>query len=399
MKTQNVYQKRRLALAQTFSRTLFVIPSGLEASRSHSVRYRFKVASDFFYLTGLQLSDAILIIAGAKCYLLQKQDHDLLWGEHTLMSTQDVERANGVNFDDHDRLSQILEDTLENFDRIAMPIGRDTHVDQIIHGRLSFNRKKARTQTDVLALCDSRTLVGSLRAVKDVGEIADLRQAGYRSSMVHKLVMQQNWVGKTERELANYIEGHFLLQNMQFTSYETIVGSGERSTILHARATDRIINADEIILIDAGAEWNGYCADITRAIPSGRLFTQAQRAAYHVVLSAQKAALAQIKPGVTLKQIHQAAVESLPQKSMPHSTSHWIGLDVHDPCAYVDDEGRDIKLKAGMCFTVEPGSYLEGIGVRIEDDVVVTEEGYELLTSAPKEIEEIETLRSLIDDN
>ncbi len=316
--------------------------------------------------------------------------------QHTSLSDQDTEKLSGIHLESTERLTQIVEELRDQFDRVALPIGLDPSVDELITKTISFQKQAGRSSNRVLSLSDSRALVGNVRAIKDSDEIINLKQAGLRSSLVHKMVMQQKLIGKSEREISNFIEGHFLLQNMQFTSYETIVGSGERSTILHARATDRKIQPNELVLIDAGAEWNGYCADITRTLPSGRTFTQAQKTVYENVLAAQQKAISLIKPGATLRQIHQAAIDVLHEKAMPHSTSHWIGLDVHDPCAYVDDSGRDILLKAGMCFTVEPGSYVNGIGVRIEDDVVVTETGYELLTSAPKEIEEIEKLRSEI---
>jgi Xaa-Pro aminopeptidase len=206
---------------------------------------------------------------------------------------------------------------------------------------------------------------------------------------------------------------------MQWTAYETIVGSGDRSTLLHARATDKVVHDGELVLIDAGGEWCGYCADITRVVPAGGKFSAKQREIYQTVLIAQKAAIAKVRPSVTLQEIHAVATEALIEQLsrlghaedelrrnigqlMPHSTSHWIGLDVHDPCPYVDDTGSLIRLQAGMSFTVEPGLYFRskeifpefyGIGVRIEDDVVVTETGCEILTSAPKELEEVEFLR------
>ena len=397
MTTTNHYQNKRHALTNRYSRTLFVIPSGQEAQRSHSVRYRFKVSSDFYYLCGLNLSDAILIIAGPQSYLVQKNDHDQIWGEHTSIDETEFHKLSGLMVENNLRLNEILQQLAPEFDRIAMPLSRAAKVEEVVMQEVAFSRKASRQRLRPIDLCDSRSLIGTLRTVKEPSEIELLKQAGQRSSAVHELAMRQSWVGRTERELSNFIEGHFLLQDMQFTSYETIVGSGNRAAILHARATDKVILKDELILVDAGAEWRGYCADITRTWPSGRAFSEKQRQVYSLVLQAQTHALKLIRPGVTLQEIHNTAT-SLLSEIMPHSTSHWIGLDVHDPCAYVDDRGDQVKLEVGMCFTVEPGLYADGMGVRIEDDVVVTATGFEFLSTATKEIEEIEVLRAASDD-
>jgi len=384
-----------------------VIPSGHGAHRSHSVQYRFKVASDFYYLSGLQISDAVLVIAGSKTFLLQNQNLDQVWGEFSGLSANDSSLLGDIQLESISNLQSVLNDLSGQFDRIAISFGRDQKVEDTVMQNIQFQRRGGRSRNYALEICDSRTLVGSLRAVKD------LKEAGLRSSKVHEALMQQKLVGQTEREISNWIEAQFLLENMQWPSYETIVGAGARSTILHARATDQIIQNNQLVLIDAGAEWKGYCADITRTLPSGLKFSVEQKYVYNIVLEAQKAALAMIRPEVTLQQIHERVFEvfnerlqtKIPLKQlMPHSTSHWIGLDVHDPCAYLDDQGNAIQFKAGMCFTVEPGLYFNqvegfekynGIGVRIEDDVVVTNQGYELLTAVHKEIDEIEQLRAI----
>lgn len=413
MKNQNVFQNRRISLTETYSRTLFVIPSGQGANRSHSVQYRFKVASDFYYLSGLQISDSVLVIVGSKTFLLQNQNLDKVWGEFSGFSVYDTDLLEDIQFESISNLQNILNDLSDQFDRIAVSFGRDQVIENTVMQTVQFQRRGGRSRNYALELCDSRTLVGQIRSVKDADEIEYLKQAGLRSSKVHQSLMQQKLVGKTEREISNWIEAQFLLENMQWPSYETIVGAGMRSTILHARATDQIVQEDQLILVDAGAEWKGYCADITRTFPSGAKFSAEQKYVYSIVLMAQKAALAMIRPGVTLQQIHEKVLEVFNERLqakialkllMPHSTSHWIGLDVHDPCAYLDDRGNAIQLKEGMCFTVEPGLYfnqiesfekLTGIGVRIEDDVVVTNQGYELLSVVHKEIDEIEQLRAI----
>lgn len=413
MKDKNIYQKRRKDLGDKFNRTMFVISSGQNIYRSHSVAYRFKVAADFFYLTGLQISDAVLIITQEKTYLLQNQQQDHVWGEFSGLQTEDHVLLKGLLLEPVENLKNIFNGLSDQFDRVAVSFGRDPVTESAVFEVIQFQKKHERAKNYALEMCDARTLVGSIRAIKDQDEIAQMKEAGHRSSEVHQLLMQQKLIGLSEREVSNWVEAQFFLQNMQWTSYETIVGAGKRSTILHARATDEIIQHNQVVLIDAGAEWKGYCSDITRTLPSGLKFSDKEKHIYQIVLEAQKSALQMIRPGVTLQQIHQCVLdvfqERLPtkinlKKLMPHSTSHWIGLDVHDPCPYVDDSGGAITLKTGMCFTVEPGLYFnqipgfekyDGIGIRIEDDVVVTETGIQLLTTVQKEIEEIEELRAL----
>lgn len=417
MENNEIYLTRRQRLSQTYSRTLFVIPSGVEAKRSHSVHYRFKVASDFYYLSGLQISDAVLIVAGPKTYLLKKEGHDPVWGEFISLTSEDQKKLRGLTIDKIENLYQVVSDLLADFDRVAFSFDRDPCVEKTVNSLIAFQKRSARSRHQIICLCDSRLLVGSIRATKEKGEIENLKTAGEKSSEVHRLLMQQKTVGKTEREISNWIEGQFLLRNMQWASYETIVGAGERSTILHARATDQMILSGDLVLVDAGAEWRGYCADITRTFPSGNKFSKEQKFIYQTVLEAQKKVISLVQPGASLQQLHREVLEfykeafqvdeATGKKLMPHSTSHWIGLDVHDPCFYVDDCGSEIKLQMNMTFTVEPGLYFNqiagfekynGIGVRIEDDVVVTEKGCQLLTSVQKEVDEIEQLRAMGDN-
>lgn len=419
MNNTDTFKNRRSTIGNTYSRTLFVIPSGSSAKRSHSVHYRFKPASDFVYLCGLHVSDALLLILGEKIYLLSEKNEDKVWGESHALTDEDTPLSKDIIFDSLSRLQDIVRDHIHEFDRIAISLNRDHGTEASLLSSISYDRKLRGRKGAPLAICDSRTLVGTARLVKSKEEILNLKEAGARSSKVHTLLMQQPLIGKTERQICNFIEAGFLLEDMQWTAYETVVGSGHRSTILHARATDRVVQDGDSVLIDAGGEWNGYCSDITRVLPAGRKFSEEQKHIYQVVLTAQKAALAAVKPGNTLKGIHDLGQEVLVEglarlglseslvrqnmaELMPHSTSHWMGLDVHDPSPHMDDSGNPIRLGSGMCFTVEPGLYFrgselfkryDGIGVRIEDDVIVTESGCELLSAVPKEVEEIEQLR------
>lgn len=392
--------------------------------RSHSVAYRYKTPSDFLYLTGLNLSHSYLVIAGNDHYLLSDAfaRTSSVWGEEAMINADERHLLLNLKCESLEKLDEILHDKISQFDRLAIPMGRDLELDQKALSLVSFKRRDRRRLSAMpLALSDSRTLVGSLRLYKDSVEIAYMREAGLRSSRVHEEIMKTQLVGKTEIQTANMIESLFLAEDMQWTSYESIVGSGDRAVMLHARATRKKIQDGELVLIDAGAEWNSYCADITRTFPASKRFTSEQKALYETVLKAQKSILAAVKPGSTIQELHELSLQELREgllrlgydknnltedltQLMPHSTSHWIGMDVHDPSAYYDDRGQALKLAEGMCFTVEPGLYFregfkdlagfEYLGVRIEDDICVTSTGSEVLTSAPKETDEIEALRA-----
>ncbi|QDK36354.1 Xaa-Pro peptidase family protein [Bdellovibrio sp. NC01] len=423
MKAQT-YIQRRKQLAAKYSRTLFVIYSGDEKMRSHSVAHRFKVASDFYYLTGLELSGAYLVLASDTSYLLSKAfSHEAaVWDDEAILNSEEQEFVQDVQKESVDKLADIVQSHLAQFDRLAFALGRNAQADDELLNSIAFEKRyRGRKLATPLAITDSRTLVGTLRLKKDDDEIANMREAGRRSSLVHHELMKLKIVGKTERQVANWIEAQFMLQDMSWTAYQTIVGSGERTVLLHARATDKVIKDNELVLIDAGAEWKGYCADITRTITAGSKFTQAQRELYDIVLKAHKDVISEVKEGLTLTQLHEHTLQVLSEglarhgynkdevknevsSLMAHSTSHWIGLDVHDPSAYFDDLGQAIKLEQGMTFTVEPGLYFrsgfdkiskfKNMGVRIEDDILVTAKGHESFTKVAKEIEEIETLRS-----
>lgn len=252
--------------------------------------------------------------------------------------------------------------------------------------------------------------------VKDTSQIKALREAGAISSKLQLLAMSLSVVGQSERQLHNKILAYFEHSGATGWAYPGIVGSGQRATILHAKPTQKKIKKQELVLLDLGVKYAGYCSDITRTWPAGRKFSKEQKTIYEIVLKAQLEVIKNTKPGNNLVDLHQTACESLTEgllrkgvmkkidikKVFPHKTSHWIGSKVHDSCPYFDTEGLPIKLSAGMCFTIEPGLYFDsfdslykGIGVRIEDVVLVTEDGCELLTHVPKEVAEIEYIRSL----
>jgi Xaa-Pro aminopeptidase len=257
--------------------------------------------------------------------------------------------------------------------------------------------------------------------VKEQVEIINLRRAGELSSQLHTLGMSQALIGKSEANLAKYFNSlkESMKDSMKVSAwaYPVIIGASERSTILHAKPTRRIFNDGDLVLVDMGLKYKGYCCDITRTWPAGKKFSKEQKKIYKIVLKAQKEVIKRVRPGVSLDYLHEVCkkflLEGLLSKDItksenieryyPHKTSHWIGRDVHDKCPYYYIDKSPITLSRGMCFTIEPGLYFkntnsvyEGIGIRIEDVVLVTENGCEVLSNVPKEIDEIEAIRSLV---
>lgn len=296
-------------------------------------------------------------------------------------------------------------------DRITFPWVESEFAARLM--RLMSSHKKFTQKLHALA--DWRVVRGTSRAVKSPEELAAFRQSVSLSAREHRHLMEGSWIGRAELELAHEFRARHLLSGVDELAYDSIVAGGERGCILHARASSRILQDGELVLIDAGGKGQGWCADITRTWPTAACFSVNQREVYEVVLAAQKSAIAFVMPGRTLEEIHEHTVHEL-QEGMrrkgwrdeadriaelyPHRTGHWLGRRVHDHCPSHDEEGRAVKLLPGMVLTVEPGLYFRsgprsGIGIRIEDDVVVTETGCEVMShEAPKEIEEIENIRA-----
>ena len=251
--------------------------------------------------------------------------------------------------------------------------------------------------------------------VKNSDNIKAMRKACGISSQLHTLSMTGAVSGLSEKNLADKLTKFYNTTEAASWAYPMLVGSGKRTTIIHASPTRKKIQSGELILIDMGVKVDGFASDITRTWPVDKKFSREQKAIYQIVLNAQKAVLKATKPGETLTGLHQLSREYLLEGLLrhkivgkddlndvfPHKTSHWIGRLVHDACPYFNEDQTAVKLAAGMVFTVEPGLYLKdnygkysNIGIRIEDVVLVTEDGCEVISSVAKEIDEIEELRA-----
>jgi Xaa-Pro aminopeptidase len=310
--------------------------------------------------------------------------------------------------------------------RIYHVLGRDAAVDALLIATLDGLRLRSRQGLDPAdAIVDPRTLVHAMRLFKEPAELDILRRAAAISAEAHAAAARLAHPGAFEYELEAALLHAFRRRGASGPAYTPIVGSGSNATVLHYVRNDQKLADGELVLIDAGCELENYASDVTRTYPVGGRFSGPGRALYEVVLASQTAALEHCRPGATLPEIHDVSVRKLVEGLLAlgllqgdageliareayrayymHSTSHWLGLDVHDVGSYrVDGEPR--RLEPGQVFTVEPGLYVpkddekadprfRGIGVRIEDDVVITETGHENLTAAiPKATGDLEAL-------
>jgi Xaa-Pro aminopeptidase len=324
-----------------------------------------------------------------------------------------------------DELLAKLPQLVRTAKRVYHVLGRDAALDARLVEVLEEMRLRSRANADPAeAIVDPRGITHAMRLLKEPGELDVMRRAAEISREAHADAAALAWPGAFEYELQAALEHTFRRRGASGPAYTSIVGSGVNATVLHYVRNDQKLPDEGLVLIDAGCELHGYASDVTRTYPIGGRFTGAGRAVYEVVLAAQEASLAKCVPGETLPAVHDASVAKLVEGLVAlgllegdpaelvareahkpfymHSTSHWLGLDVHDVGSYREGDAPR-KLAPGIAFTVEPGLYIaadadvdprfRGIGVRIEDDVVITEDGHENLSAAtPKQPDELEAL-------
>lgn len=430
---QSEFKKRRKRLMQQIGvGNVALIASAPMHTRNRDVHYPFRQDSDFFYLTGFNEPDALAVfIPGREQgeYLLFCREFDAkkaLWeGAHAGLKGATREFGADDAFPITD-VNDILPGLLENKSRVYYPMGRDADLDLRLQDWLKHIRSQSRS--GVLApseLASLELIVHEMRLFKSEAELEQMRRAAEVSAAAHVTAMQNCRPGRYEYQVEADIIQHFMHNGLRAVAYPSIVATGKNACTLHYTDNTTQLNSGELLLIDAGAECNHYAADITRTFPVSGRFSEPQKQLYQLVLDAQAAALAHIKPGIPWNSAHDASVEVITQglldlgllkgklkklikdekykKFYMHRIGHWLGMDVHDVGDYkVNQEWR--LLAPGMVLTVEPGLYVpadcksvdaqwRGIGIRIEDDVLVTAEGHEILTSGvPKSIADIEAL-------
>src|SRR5580704_13280481 len=404
-----------------------ILPAAPVFVRNNDVEHEYRQDSDFFYLTGFDEPESVLVLDGVErktTLFVRPRDREReIWDGHRAgvdgaKESYGVDQAFPVSEID-EKLPSLLQDRR----RIYCRLGWNRRFDDRLLA--AVDRVRARQRVGVVApteLVDPGVVLHEMRLRKSSSEIETMRAAAHITREAHELAMARARPGMREYEIEALLLDTFRRRGSERPAYGSIVGSGPNACVLHYRKNDRQIESGDLLLIDAGCEYGYYASDVTRTFPVGRWFSREQQAIYELVLESQVRAIESVRPDATLDEIHRKSVDVIARgllglgllsgdlekiveaedykRFFMHRTSHWLGMDVHDVGPYFVDR-RPRKLEPGMVLTVEPGVYIapdddtvpsewRGIGVRIEDDVLVTESGWEVLTAGiPKTTEEI----------
>lgn len=408
-----------------------IFVSAHEATRNSDVNYEFRQESSFYYLTGFDEPDSVALIRPGTDvpFVMFVRPHDpqmAIWVGPRVGIEGAVEKYGADKAYPIEEIEEHLADLLSETETLYYPLGSDEELDALILKQVALRRQNAqRGLKEFGNLRDPGPLIDEMRLRKSENEISSLTQAAIVTGQGFERAMRTTRPGLHEYEVQAAMEAEFRRLGSRRNGYPSIVASAHDSCILHYTTNRKELVDGDLLLIDAGAEWEYYTADVTRTWPVNGQFTPEQRAIYDIVLCAQRAGIAAAQPNHRFDEIHEAAVRILVeglvdlkilkgeidqliendayQPFYMHSTSHWLGMDVHDAGRYRN--GADsINLEPGMCLTVEPGLYLDpdnenlpeayrGIGIRIEDDILITLDGNKNLSghipSTPEEIEAI----------
>lgn len=430
MSRKDQFSKRRKQLLEKLDKKDAVLLFGSsEQLRNGDVHFPFRQNSNFYYFTGYTEPDAVALLLPHRnegLYILFNLKSDPLierWtgkrvGQEGAVKSYGADQAFAL-----DVLNVKLVELLEGCERLYYEMGNKTF-DHKILALVNKLQEQNRRNYGGITLSDIRKLAGEMRLLKDHSEIELLRAAAQKSAKAHIAAMKHCRPNLYEYQLEAVINYELMQENCRSFAYPSIVGGGKNACVLHYVANDSRLLAGDLVLIDAGGEYEYYASDITRTFPINGKFSAEQAQIYNLVLKAQEEVIAAIRPGIAWSKLQEIAVSHLSKGLVSlgilkgtvaeviknktyllyymHNVSHWLGLDVHDAGAYkIDDQWR--TLEEGMVLTVEPGLYLSAnknldkkwwdIGVRIEDDILVTPEGCEVLTKdVPKEISEIEAI-------
>lgn len=423
------YLQRRHTLQKTLQAGVVIIPTAPEQRRNNDCFYPYRFDSNFYYLTGFTEPEAVLVqIIGehprALLFCREKHEESEIWdgfryGPHLAKKQLGFDEAYSI-----DTLDAQLITLLQNQERIYFPLGQDPVWDKRLIRLLTHLRTQVRSGGKPPAqIIDIREPIHAMRLIKDQVEIDILRHAGHINANAHRRAMQITQPGMYEYEVEASFMHEYYRQGSRFPAYNTIIAGGANACVLHYIDNQALLNDKELILIDAGCEVAGYASDLTRTFPINGRFTSVQKDVYEIVLAAQLAAIDTMKPGnnwgtpqeASLRILVQGLIDlGLCQGSVEgvienesyrqfymHRIGHWMGLDVHDAGQYKQDNGQWRTLEAGIVMTIEPGlyiraaanvpSHLANIGIRIEDDILITATGHENLTiAAPKTVADIE---------
>ena len=421
---------RRDRLLQAMRAGVAVIPTAPERIRNRDSHYPYRFDSYFYYLSGFPEPEAVLVLVAGNSprsilFCREKHEEREIWDGFRFGPPAARERFGFDEARPIERLDEDLPALLTNQPALFYAPGADAGWDARVMRWLNAVRAETRSGACAPAqIHDVRSLLDEMRLAKDAAEIATMRRAAAISAGAHQRAMRAARPGRFEYQIEAELLHEFRRHGAQFPAYWPIVAGGANACVLHYRDNDAPLRDGDLLLIDAGCELDGYAADITRTFPVNGRYSGAQRAAYELVLAAQHAAIAQVRAGNPWNAPHDAAVRVLAQGMLDlkllsgsldetlekeafrrfymHRTGHWLGLDVHDAGEYKHG-GEWRALASGMTLTVEPGLYIRAapevpaefhnIGIRIEDDVLVTDAGCEVLTrEASKSIADVEAL-------
>jgi Xaa-Pro aminopeptidase len=430
------FSKRQKLFLEKIKGGIAFLPSAPEYIRNNDVTHPYRQCSNLLYLTGLEESHSYALFNPQSktpftLFVQPKDKVKELW-EGKLLGPAAAIKELGADAAFSSlapaELEEKLVEALLEADRVYYRIGVDEDQDKKLFSAFKKAcRKLGRTGRPFWPILDPLEVLGEMRQIKSKPEQQRLEKAAHLSAEAHTQAMKATKAGMFEYEIEAILFHTFRALGAGRLGYESIVASGPNACVLHYRSNNRKLQNEDLLLIDAGAEYDFYTADITRTMPVSAKFTTAQAEIYRAVLLAQKECIKIVRPGKTMKEIHETAVEVLTEELIalkilkgkksdliqkklyhpyyPHGTGHWLGMDVHDVGRYYQGTyDKPKKLEAGMVFTIEPGLYFspsgegpsryKGTGIRIEDDILVTSNGCKVLTSGvPKEIEEIESLR------
>ena len=427
------FSSRQRALAEIMEpESALVLVAPPYRLRSHDTTYRYRSSSDILYLSGFSESQVVLVFrpdsqAPLTLFVAPKDREREQWDGHRtgpqgVLEHEHIDQAFEIDQVD-ELLPQLLEDIRTLYYSFLIEEDFDARMLDLLK---SMRQRRGKPPTGPQVIHDAQQLLHPLRLKKSGAEMELMRQSGAISARAHTMAMKAAGTFTHEHQLQALIEYEFARSGADFPAYSSIVGSGKNATILHYISNQEPLDPSSLVLVDAGCEWKGYASDITRTWPVGGIFSGAQRDLYQAVLEIQESLLHEIRPGRTFTELAKlcqdktiqalmdlgalgrASLEEHAERGdykrfMPHGFGHWLGIDVHDVGGYYDREGPRV-LEEGFALTVEPGIYFlaedetapeafRGLGVRIEDDVLLGPKGCENITAdCPKGIDELEAI-------
>lgn len=430
------YEHRRQKLLNSLEEGVVILSSSPPQMRSNDTQYPYRQNSDFYYMCGFQEDNALLVLVKTKefsktvLFVEPYNEEHALWNGSRLGVERAKERFSVDEVYDIHGYSIVIKELLR--DQVALYIDLFDESSWITQAKKSAKElhETRGVKRHIKSIYDVTHLIRTQRLIKSQEEIVQIKKAIELTAKAHHEAMKSSKPGMYEYELQAKMSYIFLSNGASSEAYGAIVAGGNNANTLHYIDNRDVLREGDLVLIDAACEWELYASDITRTFPVNGKYTQPQRCIYEKVLEVQLKVIDAMKPGVKRDWLQQYSEELLCQvlidlgilsgereslleskahkKYAPHGIGHWMGLDVHDPCPYVDDEGESICFAPGMVMTIEPGIYIRaddetveekyrGIGIRIEDDILITQTGCENLSAMiAKSVEEIELMCNLI---